>query len=230
MKYVPLDGARVTADLLQNDAVTVAQMLLGCILVHRSPEGIAAARITETEAYTQDDSASHSFRGKTDRNAVMFGPCGRLYVYFTYGMHYCANVVTGLEGQGEAVLLRAAEPMIGMELMLRRRGLIDERFDEMCTPALRERFFRRLSGGPSRLAGCFGFDLSHNGENIMAGESVWILARQTGVDDIVGVVCTPRIGITRNAEALRRFTLEGDRYTSRSGDARLTASLIEDLS
>ncbi len=219
----PIYGDRISPELFECDAVTVAKALLNCILVHQSPEGITAARISETEAYTQDDAASHSHRGKTVRNSVMFGPGGLLYVYFTYGMHYCANVVTASEGQGEAVLLRSAEPLLGMELMLRRRGLTEERIDDACPATAKERFMRKLCGGPSRLASCFGFDKTYNGANIITGDSVWLLTRAIEVDEHTQIVASRRIGITRNADTLWRFTLEGDRYTSRSGDARLTA-------
>ena len=122
----------------------MAPELLNCILIRVSPEGVTAGRIAETEAYTQDDAASHAFRGKTARNEVMFGHAGVAYVYFTYGMHYCLNAVTGVEGQGEAVLIRAIEPLLGTELMWCRRGLSDER-RQLSDPVRAGRF---LGNGP----------------------------------------------------------------------------------
>lgn len=110
-----------TPDL--SDAVTAAPALLGWRLVHDTPEGTTSGIIVETEAYSADDAASHSYRGQTARNGVMFGPAGHLYVYFTYGMHYCINVVTGPEGSGQAVLIRALQPSTGIELMFKRRNL-----------------------------------------------------------------------------------------------------------
>src|SRR5207237_9794722 len=101
--------------------IIVARDLLGRLLVRQLPRTTLVGRIVECEAYQEDDPASHSFRGLTNRTEVMFGSAGRLYVYFTYGMHFCMNVVTGREGEGSAVLLRGVEPVGGLEEM-RRRG------------------------------------------------------------------------------------------------------------
>jgi DNA-3-methyladenine glycosylase len=119
-------------------APEAARALIGCLIVHDTPAGLTAARIIETEAYDQSEPAAHSFRGPTPRTQIMFGPAGFAYVYFSYGVHWCMNVVTGPSGHGSAVLLRAAEPLAGLELMAKRRGLEDH---------------RRLLRGPGCLAG-----------------------------------------------------------------------------
>jgi DNA-3-methyladenine glycosylase len=108
----------VERTLLRGDAPAVAPLLLGKLLVH----GACVGRIVEVEAYTADEPASHSFSGRTERNAVMFGPPGHLYCYRSYGIHVCANVVTGAEGDGQAVLIRALDAVEGIDVMRRRRG------------------------------------------------------------------------------------------------------------
>src|ERR671934_2456605 len=125
-------------------ATRLAPRLLGAVVVSRIGAGEVAIRLTEVEAYEGvDDPASHTFRGQTPRNAIMFGPPGHLYVYFTYGMHFCMNVVTRERGFGSAVLLRAAEPLRGLDEMARRRGMPD---------------LRRLCAGPARLCEALGVD------------------------------------------------------------------------
>ncbi|HZD17686.1 MAG TPA: DNA-3-methyladenine glycosylase, partial [Actinomycetota bacterium] len=142
-------GRRLPRAFFARPSTVVAPDLLGRVLVRRLPGGgRLAARLVEVEAYQEDDPASHSFRGRTQRNAVMFGPPGHLYVYFTYGMHFCSNVVTGHTGQGSAVLLRAAEPLEGVEIMAANRGV-----DAV----------RLLCSGPARLAEAFGIDRWANG-------------------------------------------------------------------
>src|SRR5260221_2525804 len=105
----------------EQDTITVAKKLLGCYLMQLEGEGTTFGRIVETEAYLVNDPAAHSFIGKTKRNSVLFGPVGHVYVYFIYGMHYCVNVVTGQEGAGEAVLIRAVETLWGIAVMQQKR-------------------------------------------------------------------------------------------------------------
>ncbi len=164
------------------DAPDVAPQLLNKLLVH----GECIGRIVEVEAYREDDPASHTFRGRTDRNAVMFGPAGGLYVYFTYGMHHCANVVTGSEGVGAAVLLRAVEPMAGIVLMAKRRH-----------------GRRQLADGPAKLCEAFAIGSEHNGADVCCGDGPGLFDDGTAppTDPIVG----PRIGISKAVDVPWRW-------------------------
>jgi len=175
----------------------VARELLGRLLVRRVGRELLVARIVETEAYQQDDPASHSFAGRTARNEVMFGPAGFLYVYFTYGMHHCMNVVTGRTGEGSAVLLRAAEPLAGLDSMAERRGVNAPRL---------------LCSGPARLAQAFAVARSLNGADLVGGGALWVSAGRRVPDR---VVCTgPRVGIRRAAGLPWRFWVKGNRFVS----------------
>ena len=159
-------------------------------LAHRAPDGTAAGVIVETEAYRRTDPASHSFRGKTARNAVMFGRPGHAYVYFTYGMHWCFNVVTGKVDDGEAVLVRAVEPTAGVEHMARRRGLAK---------------LRDLSRGPGRLAQAYAIGREHDGADLVRGPlGIWRPPEKVR-RRYRRIAAGPRIGITRGVAAAWRF-------------------------
>ncbi len=150
---------------------------------------LVAGRIVETEAYTRTDPASHSFTGPNARNAVMFGPPGRLYVYLSYGIHCCANVVTGADGDGQAVLLRAIVPTVGLDtIRSRRRGRSD----------------RDLANGPGKLCEALGIGLDDDGVDVCDRRSPIRV-----VDDGVGPPCDPiigtRVGITRGVDLPWRF-------------------------
>jgi DNA-3-methyladenine glycosylase len=177
-----LQGAVLDRSFYARDALVVAPELLHKVFV----AGPCAGRIVEVEAYRADDAASHSFRGPTARNAVMFGPAGRLYVYFTYGMHYCANVVTGDDGNGQAVLLRAVVPLAGLDLMRQRR-----------------QGRRALADGPGKLCQAFGLDLADSGTDLCAGGPVTICDDGTAPPD--KPVTTSRVGIRRAVELPWRF-------------------------
>lgn len=186
----------------EQDTVGVAKGLLGCYLVHLEGEETTLGRIVETEAYLVHDPAAHSFTGKTKRNAVLFGPVGHAYVYFIYGMHYCFNVVTSKEGMGEAVLIRALEPLQGIPVMRKRRGT--EKLTLLCN-------------GPARLAEALAITLAYNGISLLDGPlQMWSSdslssAAPIGYDDIVQ---TTRIGITKARERSLRFYLKGNGYIS----------------
>ena len=168
--------------------------------MRRAGDGrLLTARIVEAEAYQEDDPASHSFRGRTNRTEVMFGPPGHAYVYFTYGMHHCMNVVTGSTGEGSAVLLRAAEPLEGLEEMARRRGTNDP---------------RALCSGPGRLCQALGIDRAENGLDLVRGRQLWLLEGVPVTQSKISV--GSRVGITSGTERPWRFSVQGDRFVSRA--------------
>ena len=183
----------------ERSAEHVAPDLLGHILVAVSPRGVrATGRIVETEAYGPEDPASHAFRGPTRRNEAMFGPPGRLYVYFTYGMHHCANVVTGRAGEGSAVLLRAVEPLDGIEAMRRRRGRRD--LADLCR-------------GPARLTQAFAIGEGDDGTDLVRGRIR--IERAPGGAVAPAVASGPRIGISVGRDLPWRYWIPGDRFVSR---------------
>jgi DNA-3-methyladenine glycosylase len=186
--------------------VIVARDLLGRILFYRTPEGLLAGRIVETEAYTGEaDPASHAFRGRTARNAVMFGAAGHAYVYFSYGVHYCLNVTADVRGVAGAVLLRALEPLAGMEVMRLRGDHGPE---------------ARLLSGPGKIGRGFGLSLKDNGRDFTRGPLG--VAAGTPVPD-GRVAITRRIGISRAVDLPFRFSVMGSRSVSGRAPTREAA-------
>jgi DNA-3-methyladenine glycosylase len=180
----------------------VAPDLLGQLLVRRLPEVTLVGRIVECEAYQEDDPASHSYRGLTSRTEVMFGRPGHLYVYFTYGMHYCMNVVTGTRGEGSAVLLRAVEPLDGVDWMRERRGIAD---------------VRSLCRGPARLTRAYGIGRADNGMDLVDGRDLFVAAGKPIPGDRLGV--GSRVGIRLATQRLWRFFELGNPFVSNPGRA-----------
>lgn len=199
---VAAHGRRLPRSFFARPAAEVAPDLLGALLVRDAPRGRLVARIVEAEAYEEGDPASHSFRGRTARNDVMFGPPGRLYVYFTYGMHFCMNVVTGRAGEGSAVLLRAGEPLEGLRAMARRRGTSEPRL---------------LCSGPARLCEAFGVGRRQNGLDLVRGGDVYLLTGVPVPSSRIDV--TSRVGIRSGADHLWRFLVTGDPFVSRGRPA-----------
>jgi DNA-3-methyladenine glycosylase len=190
---------RLPRAFYRRDPREVAPDLLGKLIVG----GAAVARIVEVEAYVgAEDPGSHAFRGLTKRNATMFGPPGHLYVYFTYGMHWCANAVCGHEGEGVAVLLRAAEPVAGTEAMWARRP-----------KARRE---RDLLSGPARLCQAFGLDGSHDGADLVRADRGIALA-DDGTPPPAAPLVSTRIGLSAGRDHPWRWCSPGSPHLSRPG-------------
>jgi len=177
---------KLERDFYLRDTADAAMAVLGRVLVHNTCEGVTSGRIVESEAYLRDDPACHACRGMTARNRAMFGEPGRAYVYFTYGNHYCLNFVTQPAGIAEAILVRALEPLDGIELMRRNRGRT--RLVDLCS-------------GPGKLTQALGIDLSLNGEDLL-GDRLYLLDDGGDVGD---VIARPRVGIKEATDRLWRF-------------------------
>lgn len=174
-------------DFLENNAPAVAKSLIGWKFFVREPDGsLTGGMITETEAYTSEDAASHSFRGKTPRNEVMFGPAGHIYVYFTYGMHWCVNIVTGDSGDGQAVLLRAIQPTHNLATMRQRRA---------------NRPDPELTNGPAKLCQALAITGQDNGQSVDGPR--FILKPPAAKQQ--NIMATKRIGISQDKHRLWRF-------------------------
>ena len=188
-------GRRLARSALAGDAVALAPGLLGRVIVSDSPEGRVAVRLTEVEAYRgPDDPASHAFRGWTRRNAIMFDEPGHLYTYFVYGMHWCANIVTGPAGFPSAVLLRAGEVVVGQELAASRRS-------ERTKP-------EHLARGPAGLASVLGLAAAQNGADLCApAAAITIRAGRPLPNDLV--MTGPRVGVNVGVEQPWRFWESG---------------------
>jgi DNA-3-methyladenine glycosylase len=181
----------------EKPSTQLARDLLGCELVRQTPDGVTSGIIVETEAYSQEDAASHSFKGETARTKVMFGPAGYAYVYFTYGMHYCFNVVSGNAGDGQAVLIRALEPVEGIDLMKQRRGRDIER--ELCN-------------GPAKLVQAMGITRADYGKPLFGNNELFINTKKRPEIDIVE---SKRIGITKDTHRMWRYHIKDSPFTSK---------------
>jgi DNA-3-methyladenine glycosylase len=182
---------------LNENVVHVAPRLLGCELVREFEGQQLVGRIVETEAYHQSDAASHSYKGKTPRTEIMFGPSGFLYVYFTYGMHYCMNVVTGPEGEGSAVLIRAIEPLTGESIMQRNRGGLSG---------------TALTNGPAKTCQALAIDKRLNGHNLSKSPLKLLIRPPLSSRAITQ---TTRIGISQEKDRHWRFYITASPYISK---------------
>jgi DNA-3-methyladenine glycosylase len=191
------------------DALTLARQLLGTLLVHESDEGPTWGRIVEVEAYRgPEDRAAHSYGGRrTARNEVMYGPAGHAYVYFVYGMHHCFNVVAAGIDQPEAVLVRALEPIVGIELMRRRRG------DHNHLPVV------SLARGPGNVCRAMGIDRSLNGADLLDGP---LTIRRPRSRPLARIGSAPRVGVDyAGAHARRHWRLYDPRSAAVSARPRV---------
>ncbi|MGX5717556.1 DNA-3-methyladenine glycosylase [Arthrobacter sp. MAHUQ-56] len=206
MDQSPLPAATELRDFLSGDARQLAPLLLGAVLTHESRDGAVSVRLTELEAYLgpedslHPDPGSHTYRGPTPRNAPMFGPAGHLYVYFTYGMHHCTNIVCGPAGVASALLLRAGEIVDGLELAQRRRPTSKSPAD--------------LASGPARLAKALGLTTADSGRDALAPPFSLELPSVPGGPVSSG----PRVGVAGaggSEQYAWRFWLAGDPTVSK---------------
>jgi DNA-3-methyladenine glycosylase len=187
----------LNSNFYHRNTLSVARDLLGKILIRRLGNKTLSGVIVETEAYlSKNDPASHSYRGKTQRNACMFEKGGFAYVYFTYGNHYCFNVVTEKENVGSAVLIRAVQPMEGIDIMMKHRRTKD---------------IYNLTSGPGKLTQALAIDKKLNGTDLTNG----VLSISTGELRNFKIVRSKRIGITQNTDKLFRFYIDGNPFVSR---------------
>ena len=194
------DGHLVFPDFLDRPVDQAARMLLGCLIIrdYESEGEQARVRIVETEAYDQNDPASHAYHGRSARNDALFGPSGHMYVYFTYGMHYCMNVSCQEDGFGAGVLIRACQPVQGLDLLRsHRHGSHPD---------------RELTNGPAKLCQALDIDKRNYGHDLRKPP---IRLAAAGLNQDETITATPRIGISHAKETLRRFVITGNRYLSR---------------
>ncbi len=220
-------------DFLENPSDVAAPLLLGCTLTRtitlNGEKHKLVARIVETEAYDQDDPASHAFGGPSERNAAMFGPAAHLYVYVSYGMHHCCNVVCGPEGFGSGCLVRAVEPLEGIEVMRELReagragkahtGHAGKEQAERAGKAQAERArkhplkLRDLTNGPGKVCAALGIDKELYGHDLTVEPLVLDFAPLLPGETIGR---SPRVGISKNIDAPKRFFIEGNEFVSRA--------------
>jgi DNA-3-methyladenine glycosylase len=179
------------------DTVELARYLIGKVVVHDTASGRLSGRIVETEAYPVGDAAGHAFRGKTPRNRILFLERGHAYVYLNYGISFLLNVTSELAGVGGGVLLRAIEPLEGIDAMMAASGTTTRLAD--------------LGKGPGRLTKALRVDLTQNGSDLCAAGSLWLAATGQGIGRIGK---SARIGITRDADRLLRFYERGNAHVS----------------
>ncbi|MFA4960118.1 MAG: DNA-3-methyladenine glycosylase [Candidatus Pacearchaeota archaeon] len=201
----------LSKSFFKKSTIEIAKKLLGKLIINETSQGKIIGKIVETEAYLKDDPASHSFCGLTKRNSPMFEKPGTSYVYFTYGMYHCFNIVTNKKGIGEAVLIRAIEPIDGVKLMKKNRKIIDE---------------KNLSNGPAKLTIALGIDKKLNGINLLdknsplkimrnENEKIFNQKLKTSCSSNFKIIQTTRIGISKGKELPHRFYIKENKWVSK---------------
>lgn len=192
------------------DTRTLARKLLGCELVHNSPDGITSGIIVETEAYLQDDPACHAYQKRTPRTEPMYAAAGTIYVYLIYGMYQCVNVVSNKINCGEAVLIRALQPTEGIELMEMRRELSRKKAAGILTKPIAA---KELCRGPGKLVQAMGIDrFLHNGQSFV-DSNLFITPPSSSIP--LEIETSKRIGITQGADFLYRYSIKNNHFVSK---------------
>ena len=199
-----ISGIKLSKSFYSRDLLTVAKELLGKVLVKKNPKSLFAVRIVEVEAYNGEiDKAAHSYGGKTERTKVMFNEGGYFYVYLTYGVHHCCNIVTGLEDKGTAVLIRAVEPLKGLDMMIKNRFGRKLKNDKEII---------NLTNGPGKICKALGINRNHSGLDL-TGDKIFLLDQPKVKASEIGI--SKRIGITRSTNYPWRFYIKENQFLSR---------------
>ncbi|RPI18393.1 MAG: DNA-3-methyladenine glycosylase [Ignavibacteriae bacterium] len=194
---------RLNKDFFLRSTINIAKELVGKIICRKWGNRTLMGMIVETEAYPGiNDPASHTYIGKTKRNESMFEEGGIAYVYFTYGNHYCFNVVTGLKDKGSGVLIRGVEPLDGIDIMMNNRNVTD---------------IYNLTNGPGKFAHAFGIDKNLNAADLLNGNDIFLLESEEDIKHKIAK--SKRIGITKNTEKLYRFYIIDNPFVSGAGRA-----------
>jgi len=199
-----ISSVKLSKSFYCRDLLTVAKELLGKVLVKKNSNNMLAVKIVEVEAYDgKIDKAAHSYGGKTERNKVMFNEGGFLYVYLSYGVHHCCNIVTGIEDKGTAVLIRAVEPLKGIDLMIKSRFGRKLKNDQE---------IKNLTSGPGKVCKALGINNNHSGMNL-TGDKIFLLDQPKLKASEIEI--SKRIGITKSANYPWRFYIKENEYLSR---------------
>ena len=199
-----ISGVKLSKSFYCRELHTVAKELLGKVLIKKNSKNLLAVKIVEVEAYDGEiDKAAHSFGGKTERNRVMFNKGGFFYVYLSYGVHHCCNIVTGFEDKGTAVLIRAVEPLKGLDVMIKKRFGRKLKNDNEIT---------NLTSGPGKVCKALGINKNHSGLDL-TGDKIFLLNQPKVKVSEIGI--SKRIGITKSINYPWRFYIKENKFLSR---------------